>query len=407
MAALPFAARNPAMKWLVGAHVSAAKGVQNAVSNSTQIGGNAFALFLKSQRKWESPPLKSEDISAFKQYCINQGYDPMRHVLPHGNYLINLAQMDEKKHQQAYDCFVDDLKRCEQLGIGLYNFHPGSCLTNPRPASILRLAQSLNKAHRATSTVKTVLENMAGHGSHLGSTLEDLRDIISSVDNKARVGVCIDTCHAFAAGYDLRTQPTFDKFWEDFDRIVGREYLVALHLNDSKAPLGAKRDLHESIGAGYLGLEAFRLVMNRPELQGIPMVLETPILDPREWASEVKLLESLVGMKGTEPEFLENVRVLQEKGRGERARVGDVVQRREEKEEKKKEREEKKALKRKDGEGGAKKKARGKKAVQKEEEEEEEEVSGESELSSAEESEADNEDEEDGEHKCNHGEEDL
>lgn len=281
-------------------------GVQNSVKNAVHIGGNAYALFLKSQRKWSSPPMTSEARDQFKEWSAEYKYDTVKHVLPHGSYLVNLAQPDPEKADQAYTCFLDDLQRCEALGIRLYNFHPGSSGKNPRPEAITRIAKQLNKAHKATKTVVTVLENMAGAGNVIGSTWEDLRDIIALIEDKSRVGVCIDTCHTFAAGYDLRTPEAFKKTMDSFEEIVGMSYLKALHLNDSKAPLGSNRDLHANIGTGFLGLRAFHHVVNFSPFQNLPMVLETPIdeqkgadgkpvEDKGVWAKEIKLLEGLIG----------------------------------------------------------------------------------------------------------------
>lgn len=194
-----------------------------------QIGANSFALFLKSQRKWDSPPLSAEARDLFLGGCEDHGYSAAQHALPHGSYLVNLAQSDADKAAQAYKSFVDDLQRCEQLGIRLYNFHPGSTLGDTRPAAIGRIAAQLNKSHRDTKAVVTVLENMAGSGNVIGSTWEDLRDIIDLVEDKHRVGVCIDTCHAFAAGYDLRTPEAFRKTMDSFDKTVGFKYLKAFH----------------------------------------------------------------------------------------------------------------------------------------------------------------------------------
>lgn len=204
-------------------------GVQNSVTNAIHIGANAFALFLKSQRKWANPPLDSEAKNQFISLCKDHSYSANEHALPHGSYLVNLAQADEDKANQAYTSFVDDLQRCEQLGIRLYNFHPGSTGGDARPAAIGRIAAQLNKSHKATKTVVTVLENMAGSGNVIGSTWEDLRDIIELVEDKSRVGVCIDTCHAFAAGLDLRTPEAFKKTFDSFNEIVGHEYLKAFH----------------------------------------------------------------------------------------------------------------------------------------------------------------------------------
>lgn len=205
------------------------KGVQNSIANAVQIGANSFALFLKSQRKWDNPPLSTEAKEQFISQCKHHDYKAAEHALPHGSYLVNLAQADEAKATQAYNTFVDDLDRCEQLGIRLYNFHPGSTGGDTKAAAIGRIAAQLNKSHAATKTVVTVLENMAGGGNVVGSTWEDLRDIIALVKDKKRVGVCIDTCHAFAAGYDLRTPESFKSSIDSFDQTVGLEYLRAFH----------------------------------------------------------------------------------------------------------------------------------------------------------------------------------
>ncbi|KAF7885313.1 uncharacterized protein EAF01_011378 [Botrytis porri] len=312
----------------IGAHVSGAGGVQNSVNNSSRIGGNAFALFLKSQRKWVNPPLASEARDQFKALCKEQKYDASKFVLPHCSYLVNLAQPDEEKANQAYGCFLDDLKRCEQLGIKLYNFHPGSTGGNPRPEAIGRIAAQLNKAHKATKTVITLLENMAGAGNVIGSTWEDLRDIIALIDDKTRVGVCLDTCHTFAAGYDLRSPEAFKETMDGFDKIVGLPYLKALHLNDSKSPLASNRDLHANIGTGFLGLRAFHNVVNFEPFQNMPMVLETPtekkdakgktVEDPSTWAKEIKLLEGLLERDPESKEFKEEEKRLQDLGADER-----------------------------------------------------------------------------------------
>ena len=255
-------------------------------------------------------------------------YDAANHVLPHGSYLVNLAQADPEKADQAYSCFLDDLQRCEALGIKLYNFHPGSTGPYPRPEAIARIAAQLNKAHKATKTVVTVLENMAGSGNVIGSTWEDLRDIIALIDDKSRVGVCIDTCHTFAAGYDLRSPEEFKKTMDSFSSIVGMPYLKALHLNDSKAPLSSNRDLHANIGTGFLGLRSFHNIMNFEHFQGLPMVLETPIEkkgpdgkaveDKGVWAAEIKLLESLIGSDPLSEHFTNEEKRLQDVGAEER-----------------------------------------------------------------------------------------
>ncbi|CAH0047903.1 unnamed protein product [Clonostachys solani] len=329
----------------IGAHVSAAGGAQNSVTNAIHIGANSFSLFLKSQRKWDNPPISKESKDLFISQCKDHGYSAGEHTIPHGSYLVNLAQADKEKATQAYNGFLDDLQRCEQLGIKLYNFHPGNTGGDTKKAACARIAAQLNKSHEATTNVITVLENMAGAGNVVGSTWEDLRDIIELVDDKERVGVCIDTCHAFAAGHDLRTPETFKTTMDAFNKIVGAKYLKAFHLNDSKAPFGSNRDLHANIGTGFLGLGAFHSIMNDDSFCNMPMVLETPIdkkdekgktiEDKQVWADEIKLLESLIGMDRESKEFTKLETELQAKGASERAKIQDQVDRKNEKDAKK------------------------------------------------------------------------
>ncbi|KAI0009799.1 AP endonuclease [Xylariaceae sp. FL0662B] len=329
----------------LGAHVSSAGGVHNSIPNAVHIGANALALFLKSQRKWNNPPIPPEARDGFRNLSQEHKFEVHKHCLPHGSYLVNLAQLEREKADQAYGAFLDDLQRCESLGIKLYNFHPGNSNGEAREEAIGRIAAQLNKSHRATSTVVTVLENMAGQGNVIGSTFEDLRDIIALIDDKSRVGVCIDTCHAFAAGYDLRSPEAFQDTMARFDSVVGAKYLKALHMNDSKAPLDSRRDLHANIGTGFLGLRAFHNVMNHAGFEGIPMILETPIdrkgpdgktvEDKQVWADEIKLLESLIGMDLETDEFKALDERLQAQGAGERAKIEDQVVRKSAKDAKK------------------------------------------------------------------------
>ncbi|OHE96966.1 apurinic endonuclease [Colletotrichum orchidophilum] len=329
----------------IGAHVSGAGGVQNSIQNAVNIGANAFALFLKSQRKWESPPLAADAKGQFVSLAKEHNYDAGAHVLPHGSYLVNLAQADADKAKQAYKSFIDDLQRCEQLGIKLYNFHPGNTGGEAREEACGRIAAQLNTAHKATKKVITVLENMAGTGNVIGTKFEDLKQIIDKVEDKERVGVCIDTCHAFAAGYDLRTPEKFHKTMKEFDEVVGNKYLKAFHLNDSKAPFASHRDLHANIGTGFLGLRAFHTLVNHEPFQNLPMVLETPIdhkdangktvEDKKVWADEIKLLERMIGMDAESDEFKTLEAELQQKGAGERGKIQDQVDRKAEKDAKK------------------------------------------------------------------------
>ncbi|SCU94672.1 LADA_0G10220g1_1 [Lachancea dasiensis] len=286
-------ARCSTSNYKFGAHISTAGGISKSVTNAYNIGCNAFAMFLKSPRKWVSPSYSQDEIDQFKANCKELGYDPLTDVLPHGQYFINLANPEHEKAEKSYVSFLDDLRRCEQLGIGLYNFHPGSSLKADHETQLKQLASYINKAHTETKFVKIVLENMAGTGTLVGSDLSDLKKVIEMVDDKTRVGVCIDTCHTFAAGYDISTRQAFDDFWAEFDKIVGFKYLSAIHLNDSKAPLAANRDLHEKLGEGFLGLEVFKLVTQADFLRGIPIILETPQPQDEGYGDEIKLLEWL------------------------------------------------------------------------------------------------------------------
>ncbi|KAL4736127.1 xylose isomerase-like protein [Aspergillus similis] len=382
---MPLRVRTQGLRMFVGAHVSAAGGVFNAVNNSKHIGGNAFALFLKSQRKWDNPPLQDEHRDNFVKLCKEHDYDAAKYVLPHGSYLVNLAQEDEAKAKQAYDAFLDDLRRCEALGIKLYNFHPGSTNKTPLSSALARLAKSLTNALAATSTVVPVLETMCGHGSTIGGSLSEFRDLLALIPKEyhSRIGVCIDTCHSFAAGYDLVSPAGFQAFLKEFEDLIGIQHLRALHLNDSKAPGGSKRDLHANIGTGFLGLRAFHNVMNEPRFEGLPMILETPIdrlpsaatngakkeaaeeeveseasddeIKPKTkkkqqkkpaaakavpdysiWAREIELLESLIGMDPESDEFRALEAELSEEGRETREKHMEQYLRKQEAEEKKK-----------------------------------------------------------------------
>ncbi|KAH3660007.1 hypothetical protein OGAPHI_007212 [Ogataea philodendri] len=303
-----------------GAHVGMGGGIYNAVTNAMNVGSNSFALFLKNPKRWVSPMVSDEDASKFIELCKEYNFNPRTDVLPHGSYFINLANPDPEKAKQSLECFVDDLVRCEKLNIGHYNFHPGSSLGSDHEESLKRLAANINQAIERTSFVKIVIENMAGHGNLVGGELEDIQKVIALVDNKNRVGVCVDTCHTFAAGYDLRDEEAWDKFWKEFDTKIGAQYLSALHINDSKAPLGANRDLHQRLGWGFLGLECFRLLANDSRFENIPLILEVPV-EPKDdsgFGEDIKLLEWLVGKSKDDKEVIEKSIALQKLGEKER-----------------------------------------------------------------------------------------
>jgi len=272
----------------IGAHVSAAGGVENAPLNAKAIGANAFALFTKNQRQWVAKPLTEKSIEAFNVNLAAAGISP-NHVLPHDSYLINLGHPEKEGLEKSRSAFLDEMQRCEQLGLTLLNFHPGATLNKiSEEESLDKVAESINIALDQSNEVIAVIENTAGQGSTLGYRFEHLAHIIDKVEDKKRVGVCLDTCHTFTAGYDLRTIENCDSTFGEFDRIVGFQYLRAMHLNDSKPDLGSRVDRHHSLGQGKIGLEAFRYIMNDDRFNNIPMVLET--IDSDIWAEEIKLL---------------------------------------------------------------------------------------------------------------------
>lgn len=274
----------------IGAHVSASGGVENAPLNATEIGANAFALFTKNQRRWEAKPLTSKSIEQFKRRCQVHGFLPEQ-ILPHDSYLINLGHPEAEPLEKSRMAFLDEMQRCEQLGLCYLNFHPGSHLKKMDPSECLdRIAESINWALDQTQSVIAVIEMTAGQGSNLGFSFEQIRQIIDGVKDKTRVGVCIDTCHIFAAGYDLRTFESSKAVFEEFDRIIGFEYLKGMHLNDSKGALGSRLDRHHSLGQGEIGLEVFKYIMQDDRFRGIPLVLET--IDETIWADEIQLLRS-------------------------------------------------------------------------------------------------------------------
>ncbi|HIF9239713.1 TPA: deoxyribonuclease IV [Photobacterium damselae] len=275
---------------LIGAHVSAAGGVYNAPLNAHNIGANAFALFTKNQRQWIAKPLEQSAITAFKARCQQYGFHPEA-ILPHDSYLINLGSPDAEKLEKSRNAFIDEMDRCQQLGLHLLNFHPGSHLKKISESDCLALiAESINMAHQAVPNVVAVIENTAGQGSNLGWRFEHLAEIIAQVEDKTRVGVCIDTCHTFAAGYDLRTEQATEQTFAEFDQIVGMPYLRGMHLNDSKGKLGSHLDRHNSLGVGEIGWDCFRYLMQDPRFDNIPLVLET--IDPYIWQQEIAKLRS-------------------------------------------------------------------------------------------------------------------
>lgn len=279
---------------LVGAHVSIGGGLHNAVAEALAIGAKAFGLFLRSQRQWKSKPLEDKAAQLFKEACAKANFSP-HSILPHGIYLMNCGSPDEETLSKSRSTLVDELQRCEKLGLCLYNFHPGStCGKITVEESIDKIAESINLAHKETKFVVTVLENMSCQGNTIGGKFEELRDIIDRVQDKSRVAVCLDTCHAFAAGYDIASEKGLSKTMDEFDAIIGLKYLRAVHLNDSKGEIGCHLDRHENIGKGKIGVEAFRRLMRVPRFNGIPMILETPCASEDTYKKEIKQLYTMM-----------------------------------------------------------------------------------------------------------------
>lgn len=279
------------MSKYVGAHVSASGGVFNAPLNAMKIGAKAFALFTKNQKQWAAKPLDDETIALFKANLAKSGILP-KHILPHDSYLINLGHPEEDKRQKSLEAFIDEVNRCSQLGLDRLNFHPGSHLKQiSEEECIERIAMSMNEALSVTNGVTLVIENTAGQGSNLGWRFEHLSAIIERIEDKSRVGVCIDTCHMFTAGYDIRTREAYDATWKEFDTIIGFNYLKGMHINDSKPDFGSHVDRHDSLGKGKIGLDAFTFLMNDSRMDDIPLVLET--IDETIWGQEIALLYSM------------------------------------------------------------------------------------------------------------------
>jgi deoxyribonuclease-4 len=275
----------------VGAHVSIAGGIENAPLRAAGIGAKAFALFTKNQRQWKVPELAGQSIEAFRRNCSDCGFEPL-HILPHDSYLINLGSPDPDKRERSRTAFFDEMRRVERLGLGMLNFHPGSHLNLIEPETCLRLiAESVNMALDRISGVTAVIENTAGQGSNLGRSFEELAMLVGLVEDESRVGVCLDTCHLFAGGYDLRTEEALGRTLAEFDRVVGLRFLRAMHLNDAIQPLGSRLDRHASIGSGMIGLDGFAHIMRHPALDEMPLILETPGAD--NWKAEIRLLYSL------------------------------------------------------------------------------------------------------------------
>lgn len=275
----------------IGAHVSASGGVEQAVLRAIDIGANAFALFTKNQRQWKAPPLKAETIEKFKRFCQVHHFTADQ-ILPHDSYLINLGSPEMEGLEKSRAAFIDEMERANQLGLKLLNFHPGSHLNKISEQDCLaRIAESINIAVSKVPNVIAVIENTAGQGSNLGYRFEHLAEIIEQVEDKSRVGVCLDTCHTFSAGYDISSLEQCEKTFAEFEQVLGFKYLRGMHLNGSKTPLGSRKDRHDTLGEGTIGTAFCEFIMKDDRFDGIPMILET--INPDIWAEEIKFLRTL------------------------------------------------------------------------------------------------------------------
>lgn len=278
----------------IGAHVSASGGVENAIKNAKDIGATAFALFTKNQRQWLAPQLTDQQIELFRNMMAEAGYAAAQ-ILPHDSYLINLGHPEAEGLAKSRESFFEEMRRCELLGLDRLNFHPGSHLKKiSEEESLTRIADSINMALERTHGVTAVIENTAGQGSNLGFRFEHLAYIIDRVEDKSRVGVCLDTCHTFAAGYDLRTREALEATFAEFERVVGFGYLRGMHLNDAMKPLGSRVDRHAPLGDGEIGWECFRYILGDKRFDDIPLILETP--DEARWATEIATLKGFAGV---------------------------------------------------------------------------------------------------------------
>lgn len=276
----------------IGAHVSTGSGVAQAPLNAQSIGAKAFALFTRNPSRWKSKPISDKEAALFRERCAELGYAP-EHILPHDSYLINLGSPDKEKLAQSREAFLDEFHRCSQLGLTMLNFHPGSHLNLVDVDTCLAtIAESINIALDDTPGVKAVIESTAGQGSNLGFSFEQIKAIIDGVEDKSRVGVCVDSCHTFAAGYDLATPEGYEATWQEFDRVIGLGYLCAMHINDSKKGLNSRVDRHAPIGQGEIGPGFFTMLVNDPRMDNIPLILETP--DEALWPQEIEWLYSQI-----------------------------------------------------------------------------------------------------------------
>ncbi len=277
---------------MIGAHVSIAKGVENAPTRAHSIGAKAFAMFVKNQRQWYAKPFDRKNIENFKKNCEEFGFKS-KHILPHASYLINLGIKEGEKLEKSKKALIDEINRCKQLSLKYINIHPGAHLGIVSEDECLEIiAENINDILSETQDIIIVLENTAGEGTNVGYRFEHLKRITELINDKKRIGVCMDTCHLFAAGYDIRTKEAYEQTFDEFEKIIGFERLKGMHLNDAKSKLASRVDRHHSIGKGNIGLDAFKFIMNDERIDDIPMILET--IDPSIWKDEIELLYGLI-----------------------------------------------------------------------------------------------------------------
>ncbi|WP_343126627.1 deoxyribonuclease IV [Buchnera aphidicola] len=275
----------------IGAHVSSAGGVENSVLRAHEIGATTFALFLQNQRRWESPPLTKISKILFKKNCQKYGY-VSKYILPHSSYLINLGHPNNFLRKKSQFFFIKEIYRCQELGLSMLNFHPGSFLRKISEKKCLKnIIESINIVLNITKDITIVIENTAGQGSNVGYCFEHLAYIIRYVEDHTRIGVCLDSCHLYASGYDLHDFTGILNTFKKFEEIVSFKYLKGLHLNDSLYPLRSRIDRHENLGKGYIKSFFFKWIMKTKKFQNIPIILETK--NKNLWSSEIKWLKSL------------------------------------------------------------------------------------------------------------------
>ena len=281
------------MEQLLGAHTSTAGGVSKSIERAEKLGFTAIQIFTKNNNRWFQKPFDEKEIDKFKSNLKNSN---IKFIVSHDSYLINLCAKDKSILKKSREAFLDELTRCEQLGISYLNFHPGSHLGAGEKEGIKLIAESLNIIHNKTKNFKvsSMLEATAGAGTAIGYRFEQLREIIDMVEDTKRMSVCIDTAHIFAAGYDIKNPKNYKKVIKEFDEIIGLDRLKCFHMNDSKKELGSRRDRHEHIGKGFIGKDGFANIMNDKRLKNIPKILETP--KGKQMKEDIRNLKTLLSL---------------------------------------------------------------------------------------------------------------